>query len=117
MKLLPLLLVLAAGVNSCIGNLLLKWSRLSVPADASTIEKLLSPGFLGGMMFYAVNVVLFAKALDELEVSIAYPILAGAGFALLAIASSFLFGEGLTLAKGAGIGLILVGISVLARAG
>lgn len=117
MKLLPLALVLGAGVNSCIGNLLLKWSRTTMPAEASTIEKLLTPGFIGGMFFYAVNVVLFAKALDEMEVSVAYPILAGSGFALLAVASSFLIGETLTVAKGAGIGLILFGILVLARSG
>ncbi len=117
MKLLPLLLVLAAGVNSCIGNLLLKWSRTSAPPDASALAKLLSPGFVGGMAFYAVNVALFAKALDDMEVSVAYPILAGAGFALLAIASGVIFNEPLTLTKAAGMGLILAGIAVLSRGG
>ncbi len=115
MKLLPLMFVLAAGVKSCIGNLLLKWSRTSAPPDATTLAKLLSPGFVGGMAFYAVNVVLFAKALDEMEVSVAYPILAGAGFALLAVASGVLFNEPMTLTKAAGMGLILCGIAVLSR--
>ncbi len=117
MKLLPLLFVLAAGVNSCIGNLLLKWSRASASPDATALDKLLTPGFVGGMFFYAVNVVLFAKALDEMEVSVAYPILAGAGFALLAVASGVVFNEPLTLTKAAGMGFILVGIAVLSRGG
>ena len=117
MKLLPLVLILLAGVNSCIGNLLLKWSRTSAAAEASPIEKLFSAAFLGGMFFYAVNVVLFAKALDSMEVSVAYPILAGAGFAFLIIASSFFFGETLTFARASGMVFILMGITLLARDG
>ena len=117
MKAMPLALVIAAGVNSAIGNLLLKWSRVAAAPGATTLEKLLSVGFLGGLFFYAVNVVLFAKALDDMPVSIAYPILAGVGFALLALASSMIFAEALTLSKALGIGLILLGIVALARTG
>ena len=114
---LPLLLVLAAGFNSCLGNLLLKWSRLSVAPEASTVEKLMHIGFIGGLGFYAVNVVLFAKALDAMEVSIAYPILAGSGFAMLAAASWYFFNEPFTLVKGLGLALVLAGIFLLAQEG
>jgi multidrug transporter EmrE-like cation transporter len=116
-KALSLLLVLAAGLNSCIGNLLLKWSRAATPVDASAIEKLSHIGFIGGLGFYAINVVLFAKALDAMEVSIAYPILAGSGFAMLAAASWYLFDEPFTLVKGVGLSLVLAGIVLLAQRG
>ncbi len=116
MKTMSLLLVLAAGFNSCIGNLLLKWSRTSLPPDAGLIQGLASPAFLGGMFFYAVNVVLFAKALDAMDVSVAYPILAGAGFAMLLLASNHFFNEPITLQKTVGIGLIFLGIFISARA-
>ncbi|MDE5457545.1 QacE family quaternary ammonium compound efflux SMR transporter [Bradyrhizobium sp. CSA112] len=107
--------VLAASLNSCIGNLLLKWSRTSLPANAGLADKFLSIGFIGGLAFYGISVVLFAKALDSMEVSVAYPILAGSGFAMLAVTSSYIFGEPFHLHKWIGLGLVLAGIIFLAR--
>jgi multidrug transporter EmrE-like cation transporter len=110
----PWLLVLAAGVNSMIGNVLLKQSRLTA-ASPSLLDLLRSPWFLGGLAFYAVNVVLFAKALDRLPVSAAYPVLAASGFALLALVSAVAFGERLSLVQYAGIVVTLIGIALVAR--
>ena len=107
------LLVLSAGVNSCIGNVLLKQSRL-VAKDGGLVELMFSPWFLGGLAFYGINVILFAKALDHLPVSAAYPVLAGAGFALLGLASFWLFRERLGAVQVAGMVLIVVGIFLLA---
>jgi len=113
----PLILVLAAGLNSCIGNILLKWSSASVPSDARLVDKFLSIGFIGGLAFYGINVVLFAKALDSMEVSVAYPILAGSGFAMLAVASYSILGEPFPFYKWIGLALILAGIVLLSRGG
>jgi len=60
------LLVLTAGINSCIGNLLLKKSRLVARGDEGLFDLLLSPWFIGGLLFYGINVILFAKALEKL---------------------------------------------------
>lgn len=109
------LMVLAAGVNSCIGNLLLKKSRL-VATDAGLGAMLLSPWFIGGLFFYGVNVILFAKALERLPVSQAYPVLAGAGFALLVFSASWIFGERLGVSQWAGLFAIMLGIYLLSRA-
>ncbi|MCA1371318.1 QacE family quaternary ammonium compound efflux SMR transporter [Bradyrhizobium sp. BRP14] len=117
MNAVPIILVFAAGLNSCIGNILLKWSRASLPAHAGLADAFLSPGFLGGLAFYGINVVLFAKALDSIEVSVAYPILAGSGFAMLMVASYYVFGEPLRLHKWIGLALIVAGIIFLARGG
>jgi multidrug transporter EmrE-like cation transporter len=110
----PWLLILAAGVNSMIGNMLLKQSRIA-GGSSPFVEQLVSPWFIGGLLFYAVNVVLFAKALDRLPVSAAYPVLAASGFALLAIASAIVFGERLSIAQYVGLGVTLAGIALLAR--
>jgi multidrug transporter EmrE-like cation transporter len=106
--------VFAAAVNNCLAGLLLKRSSLD-NADAGLLALLFSPFFLGAMACYSVNVLLFAKALDRLPVSIAYPVLAGMGFGLIAIASNWFFGERLGFNQLVGIGLILAGIIVASR--
>jgi len=109
------LLVLVAGINSCIGNLLLKQSRLVTPKGSGLLNMFLSPWFIGGLVFYGINVVLFAKALDKLPVSVAYPALAGSGFAMLVFAADWCFEEHLTLNQYIGIAAIVFGIVMLSR--
>lgn len=107
-------LVLAAGVNTCIANLLLKRSRIEA-IDSSLLSLLLSPWMISALIFFGINVVLFTKALDKLPVSAAYPVLAGLGFSLLAITSNWFFGERLGLNQWIGIGLILAGLIIMSR--
>jgi multidrug transporter EmrE-like cation transporter len=106
------LLVAGAGLNTCLGNLMLKQSRLT--AQPGLWGMVTSPWFLGGLFFYGLNVLLFAKALDKLPVSVAYPAFAGLGFFLLAVFSRIMFGESMTNINLAGIVLILVGLACLA---
>lgn len=112
--LVPWLLIVAAGVNSMIGNVLLKQSRI-VATSPGLIDQFRSPWFIGGLIFYGINVVLFAKALDRLPVSAAYPVLAASGFALLALVSAFVFGERLSISQYAGLAVTLGGIALIAR--
>lgn len=107
-------LVLAAGVNTCIGNLLLKQSR-RVPNEPGFFSLFFSPWFIGGLVFFGINVILFTKALEKLPVSAAYPVLAGLGFSLIAVFSNLLFGERLGFNQWLGIGMILAGIIIISR--
>lgn len=109
-------LVLIAAVNNAIGSLLLKKSRL-VASEPGIMGLLFSPWFWGGLLFYGTNVIIFAKALERLPVSVAYPVLAGVGFALIAIAGGVFFRESLTIGQWAGIGIILTGIILVAGGG
>ncbi len=106
--------VFAASINTCIGNLLLKRSRLEAP-DPGLVSLLLSPWFISGLVFYSINVVLFGKALDKLPVSTAYPVFAGLGFGLIAITGSWFFQERLGVNQYLGLGIILIGIIVMSR--
>lgn len=106
--------VFAAGINTCIGNLLLKQSR-RVSNDPDLISILLSPWVVGGLLFFGINVILFTKALEKLPVSAAYPVLAGLGFSLLAIFSGILFGERLNLSQWIAVSMILAGIIIMSR--
>ena len=110
------ILVLAAGVNSTLGNLLLKKSSM-LHANDGYLANIFNYWFMGGMAFYVVNVILFARALAYLPVSAAYPVLAGSGFLLLSLASSWVFYEHLNLTQYAGIVVVLTGILMISLGG
>ncbi|MFF4831021.1 DMT family transporter [Streptomyces sp. NPDC001315] len=62
---------------------------------------------------YVVAFALLAQTLKTVSVGTAYAIWAGAGTATIAVIGLVLFGEALTLAKVAGIVLIVGGVMVL----
>ncbi len=64
---------------------------------------------------YAISVVVWILALSRVQVSIAYPMLS-LGYVVVAFATWWLFGEALTPAKLAGIGVIILGVVILFRA-
>lgn len=107
-------LVIVAGVNSCIGNLLLKQAQQGCCASG-TFRLVLCPWFIAGLAFYGINVLLFAKALEALPVSRAYPVLSGVAFSLVAGSGFLLFGEQFHRVHFLGLAFILVGIFLIAR--
>ncbi|MBE0624344.1 MAG: EamA family transporter [Burkholderiales bacterium] len=74
----------------------------------------LEPHILGGLACYVVSVVVWILGLSRVEVSIAYPLLS-VGYVLNALAAWYLFGEALTMTRLAGIGVIIVGVYIVAR--
>jgi multidrug transporter EmrE-like cation transporter len=67
-----------------------------------------------GLICYGVSVVVWILALSRVDVSIAYPMLS-IGYIVNAVAASHLFNEPLGIGKVVGIGIIIVGVYVLAR--
>ena len=108
-----LIILFLAGLNSTIGNLLLKASRQNLEQNPSIIEQYTSIYFIGAILFYGLNLVFFAKALDHLPVSIGYPILASSGFAMLSVSSWAIYGEKLDLLQTIGLIVVIVGIGIL----
>jgi multidrug transporter EmrE-like cation transporter len=72
------------------------------------------PHILGGLLCYVVSVVVWILALSRVEVSIAYPMLS-IGYVVNAAAAYFLFGEAVSVQRLTGIGIIIVGVYVVAR--
>ncbi len=72
------------------------------------------PHIMGGMACYVVSLVVWIMALSRVEVSIAYPMLS-IGYVLNAVAAWYLFGEAVSMTRLAGIGIIIVGVYVVAR--
>ena len=106
--------VVLAGLNSTIGNLLLKKSSNVIVVTIWNFIPF-NIWFMSGLMFYGLNVILFTKALKTLEVAAAYPVLAGISFSLLPVASFILFNERLTSIRYIGIVVVLFGIYLLSK--
>jgi multidrug transporter EmrE-like cation transporter len=72
------------------------------------------PYIIGGLSCYVVSVVVWILALSRVEVSIAYPMLS-IGYVVNAVAAYFLFGEAVGVQRLVGIGIIVLGVYVVAR--
>ena len=72
------------------------------------------PYIVGGLSCYVVSVAIWILALSRVEVSIAYPMLS-IGYVVNAVAAYFLFGEAVSVQRLVGIGIIVLGVYVVAR--
>ncbi len=68
----------------------------------------------GGMTFYALSIGLWLVVLAKVPVSAAYPMLS-IGYVIAAVSGVVLLGEGVSLTRALGIGLICVGVLVVAQ--
>ena len=102
-------LLLKAGANA-IGPV----AYTSDAALAATLRFALEPRILAGTGCYAVSLVLWILGLTRVEVSVAYPMLS-IGFALNAALAWWLLGEAVTPVRMLGIGVVMVGVILIAR--
>ena len=74
----------------------------------------LQPFIVGGLACYVASVGLWIVALSRVDVSLAYPMLS-IGYIVNAFAAWYLFGEALTPLRLTGIGVIVLGVFLVAR--
>ncbi|MGW8228790.1 MAG: SMR family transporter [Gammaproteobacteria bacterium] len=79
-----------------------------------TQQLMLEPALWLGLFCYGISVIIWILALSRVDVSIAYPMLS-IGYIVNALFAWLLFGEALTLERLVGIGVIIVGVYILAR--
>lgn len=102
-------LLLKAGVNA-IGRFEFSTANL-LPVGIKLATQL---PIIGGLTCYVISVVVWILALSRVDVSLAYPMLS-LGYVVNALAAWYFFGEIVTLQRAAGIGIILIGVYVMAR--
>lgn len=115
-------LVLVGVLLNAAAQLLLKAGTNAVGSFAFSADNLLPVGWklatqpfiVAGIGCYVVSVVVWILALSRTEVSIAYPMLS-IGYVLNALAAWYLFGEAVTPQRLAGIGVIVLGVFIVAR--
>jgi len=102
-------LLLKAGTNT-LGNLTVEGGEIV----GTALRVGTNPYIAGGLACYVVSVGIWIVALSRVEVSVAYPMLS-IGYIVNALAASYLFGESLTAQKVVGIGVIIVGVYLVAK--
>jgi multidrug transporter EmrE-like cation transporter len=111
MSLVSFSFILAGVLLNAGAQLLLKAGATARPLG---LELAFEPHIMGGLACYVVSVVLWIVALSKVPVSIAYPMLS-IGYIVNAVAAHYLFGETLSTMRMAGIGVIIVGVFLVAR--
>ena len=111
MSLVSFLYISAAVVLGTAAQLFLKAGTNAAPVGLGLA---LEPRILAGIFCYAVSLVVWIVALSKTPVSVAYPMVS-VGFALNALLAWWLLGEALTPMRMAGIGVIIVGVVIVAR--
>ncbi len=116
-------LALAVVLNAS-ANLLMKFGvkainkssgMLSANNPLSVIKTLMSsPLILVGLFCFATNVILYSYALQKFKVSIAYPIMVGAGFGIIVLIARFSgLNERLQLSQWIGVAMIFTGVILI----
>jgi len=122
MTLINWTLIFTGVFLNAVAQLLLKAGTNAVGHFHFTTENIVPVGWqmatqpyiLGGMVCYAVSLVVWIMALSRVEVSIAYPMLS-VGYVLNAIAAWYFFGEAVSATRLIGIGVIIIGVYIVAR--
>jgi drug/metabolite transporter (DMT)-like permease len=102
-------LLLKAGTNA-IGVISFtrdNWTDLAT-------RMLLQPWFAFGAACYVVSLFVWIVGLSRVPVSMAYPLLS-LGYVVNAVAAHYLLGEAVTPLRWLGIGLIVLGVGLVAR--
>jgi multidrug transporter EmrE-like cation transporter len=92
-------------------QLLLKAGTNAVPLG---LRLAVEPHILAGLACYVVSVVVWLVGLSRVPVSIAYPMLS-IGYVINAVAAYYLLGEAVTTMRFVGIGIIILGVFIVAR--
>ncbi len=115
-------LILSGVLLNALAQLLLKAGTNSIGQPSLSFENAISlawrfatePHILGGIACYVVSVVLWILALSRVEVSVAYPMLS-IGYVVTSLAAWYWLGESVSAMRLIGIGIIVVGVFVVAR--
>lgn len=107
---------------NAIAQLLLKTGTNAVGAIHLTLDNWFATGLklatqlpiLGGLTCYVLSVVVWIIGLSRVDVTIAYPLLS-LGYILNALGAWYFLGEVISLQRMVAIGIILVGVALIAR--
>ncbi len=105
-------ILLSVFLNAA-GQILFKAAR-SIQPDAPLTALFLHPETWLGFAVYGLSALVWLWVLTKAQLSYAYPLLA-LTFPLVVALSAFFFAESVSLLRWVGVGVIVLGVSLLAR--
>ena len=116
------LVLLAAIVLNAGANVMIKAAMRKSPIilDQGSLLQAFTlavknPYLITGVTLFGLALAAYSVVLSKINLSVAYPIMTGAGFLLVFLASGLWFKETITAVHLLGAALILAGVSILAR--
>ena len=112
------MIVLAAIISNASAGVFMKLLTKTTPLQLSKdglLAVMQNPYAYLAVAGYGAALVLFTLALSKLDLSIAYTTIVSGAIVLVTILSLLLFNEPMTLNKGLGMALILLGVFMLYR--
>ena len=115
-------LIVALVLNAS-ANLLMKFGMKRIDAAGGVLRHglasglwsvLTSPLLICGMICFALNLGAYMFALQKLPISVAYPIMVSAGFAIIVLVAGLFLAERLDPVQWIGVGAILGGVWLVA---
>lgn len=90
--------------------------KMGASTELGRWQTWLSPAIIAGLGLYGLSFILTVRIYAQYPLSVIAPLMAGAIFALVTVASVMFFSEPVTLQKIGGIALIAAGIAMLSQA-
>lgn len=113
------LILAAAIICNALANILIKAGMTGANPQLSIFnllkERCFSPSILAGIACFVLALVAYSYVLSRMNLSVAYPIMTGAGFLIIGIVSALVFKESLKLLQIVGFALICLGILFASR--
>ena len=106
-------------VLNAVANILMKIGALK-PKEATQISDVflnmvLNPFIIAGIICFALGLTAYSYVLIKINLSVAYPINTSVGYVLVVLVSWLFLKETITPVQLSGIGLIIVGVWMVAR--
>ena len=114
-----LLLIVAAAATNALASTIMKHAyggdtaMISSGAFGAFVKILFNPWTIAGIGFFGISFFFMAAALSRTELTLAYPLMSAIVYLILLFVGFFIFQERITAARVAGMGFILLGITLL----
>ena len=102
---------------NALANILIKASSYAKVEDSvqGFVQSLFNPWLIGGLVSFGLAFIAYRHVLSlGIPLSVAYPIMTTMGFAIVLVASRFLFKETLDVIQYVGIALLIAGLWLVA---
>jgi len=107
------ILLATAILCNILGNYFIK--RFSIHGEVGNMLGYLKSSFIAGTLFFGLGLLLYTRALKEIPISVAYPVMVGISMMALSLLAIFTLGERFGFRDAVGALLVVAGVALLTR--